>query len=105
MDLAPHLSDLSEKHAGQVAIIGINNEGMLGRHPAMIDIEGVKKFIETKKENFCYSTYIDNVDEHARDRKLHISCCFLFTESVLFCIFRFLNNIFSFDLSFSRDLQ
>ncbi|KAG0060521.1 hypothetical protein BGZ89_012202 [Linnemannia elongata] len=67
IDLGLELSDLSEKHAGQVAVIGINNEGMLGRHPAMMGLEGVKEFIETKKEHFRYSTYVDNANEYVRD--------------------------------------
>ncbi|GJJ76169.1 hypothetical protein EMPS_08528 [Entomortierella parvispora] len=67
VELGLELSDISEKHVGKVAIIGINNEGMLGRHPAMYGLEGVKEFMAKKKEHFRYSNYVDNVDEHARD--------------------------------------
>ncbi|GJJ71739.1 hypothetical protein EMPS_04096 [Entomortierella parvispora] len=67
ISLGLELSDLSEKLTGQVAIIGINNEGMLGRHPLMMGLKGVKEFINTKKENFRYSLYVDNVDEYIRD--------------------------------------
>ncbi|KAG0044318.1 hypothetical protein BGZ83_010443 [Gryganskiella cystojenkinii] len=68
VDLALHLSDISEKYAGQVAVIGIGNEAMLGkRYPGMLELEGITKFIESKKENFRYSSYVDNADEHARD--------------------------------------
>ncbi|KAI8603350.1 hypothetical protein EDD21DRAFT_413111 [Dissophora ornata] len=33
----------------------------------MIGLEGVKEFIEAKKENFRYSIYVDNADEYVRD--------------------------------------
>lgn len=42
----------------------------------MMGLEGVKEFIETKKEHFRYATYVDNADEYVRDRKLHF-CLFV----------------------------
>ena len=72
MDAAPELSDLAEKHVGKVAIVGINNEAMFP--PADRDLEKVKEFLESKKEEFRYTVYVDTPEGHARDSKLVI--CF-----------------------------
>ncbi|KAF7720681.1 hypothetical protein EC973_006538 [Apophysomyces ossiformis] len=65
MKFAPELSELAEKHAGCVAVIGVNNESIFG-HTGVRDLERVKKFLEEKKETFRYSSYVDN-DNYARE--------------------------------------
>lgn len=81
IELGLELSDLSKKHAGQLAVIGINNEGMVGRHPEMYDLEQVKEFMEKKQEKFCYSLYVDNTEEYIRDSK---PSCFHFFWNFFF---------------------
>lgn len=69
MKFALELSELAEKHAGRVAVIGVNNDSMFG-HTAERGLDGVKEFLEERKENFRYSCYVDNTNHYARDSKL-----------------------------------
>ncbi|KAF8924228.1 hypothetical protein BGZ58_002027, partial [Dissophora ornata] len=66
LTIAPKLSDIFEKHAGRVAVIGLVNDDMFNKkneHSA----ETIKTFLETHKESFRYSSYIDTEDHLARD--------------------------------------
>lgn len=73
MRAGPELSELAEKHAGKVAIIGINNESMFQAKDH--DVEKVKEFLENKKEDFRYTGYIDTPEGHARDSKFFFLFC------------------------------
>ena len=57
MKAGPELSRLAEKHAGQVAVVGVNNESMFA--PQELDVEKVKAFLEKHTEAFRYMIYID----------------------------------------------
>ncbi|KAF9175936.1 hypothetical protein BGX21_008346 [Mortierella sp. AD011] len=61
----PELSELAEKHAGQVAIVGVNNDSMFTEKEH--DVEKLKTFLEEKKQGFRYTVYIDTPEGHARD--------------------------------------
>lgn len=67
MRAAPELSDLSEKYAGRVAIVGVNNESMF--RPKDEDISVVTTFLEEHKKDFRYTIYVDNKEGHARESK------------------------------------
>ncbi|KAF8977459.1 hypothetical protein BGZ46_007376 [Entomortierella lignicola] len=65
VNAGPELSELSEKYAGQVAIIGINNDNMFGEHKNTVD--DVKAFLDGKKESFRYTGYVDTPENHVRE--------------------------------------
>ncbi|KAG0045668.1 hypothetical protein BGZ83_009099 [Gryganskiella cystojenkinii] len=62
---APELSELAEKHAGTVAILGINNEQIFRAHEN--GIAEVKTFLEKNKKTFRYTVYADTAEHHVRD--------------------------------------
>ncbi|KAF9117076.1 hypothetical protein BGX27_005626 [Mortierella sp. AM989] len=62
---APEMSEIAEKHGGSVAIIGVNNEDMFGRHE--YKFEEVKTFLEENKKDFRYTIYVDTPEGHARE--------------------------------------
>src|SRR5690349_1673840 len=53
----PELSELSEKYAGRVAIVGVNNESMF--RPRDEDLSVVTSFLEEHKKDFRYTIYVD----------------------------------------------
>ncbi|KAG0264846.1 hypothetical protein BG011_005969 [Mortierella polycephala] len=61
----PELSDLAEKYAGHVAIVGVNNESMFREKD--YDLGKVKAFLEDNKEGFRYTVYVDSREGHARN--------------------------------------
>ncbi|KAF9962127.1 hypothetical protein BGZ72_010047 [Mortierella alpina] len=61
----PELSELSEKHAGRVAIVGVNNESMFSKKEH--DVGAVKSFLNDNKEGFRYTVYIDTPEGHAKE--------------------------------------
>ncbi|KAG0300313.1 hypothetical protein BGZ98_009274 [Dissophora globulifera] len=61
----PELSELSEKYAGRVAIVGINNESIFAEQEH--DVAKVQTFLETNKAGFRYTIYVDTPDGHARE--------------------------------------
>ncbi|KAF9361568.1 hypothetical protein BGX26_001573 [Mortierella sp. AD094] len=61
----PELSELAEKHAGLVAIIGVNNESMFSEKEH--NVEKVKTFLEENKEGFRYTVYVDTPEGHAKE--------------------------------------
>ncbi|KAI1300364.1 hypothetical protein EDD11_006292 [Mortierella claussenii] len=66
LTIAPRLSDIFEKNAGRVAVIGLANDDMFNRQKGH-NVETIKTFLETHKESFRYSSYIDTEDHFARD--------------------------------------
>ncbi|KAF9089133.1 hypothetical protein BGX23_006901 [Mortierella sp. AD031] len=66
LEAAPKLSALAEKHAGVVAVIGVNNDGVFQTKPH--DVEHVKKFLanEKVKDKFRYTVAVD-LQNHVRD--------------------------------------
>ncbi|GJJ76178.1 hypothetical protein EMPS_08537 [Entomortierella parvispora] len=64
VQLATELSEISEKQAGRVAVIGVNNEDIFGMG-AKRSVDEVKEFLQSSAD-FRYSLYID-VDHYARD--------------------------------------
>ncbi|KAF9429036.1 hypothetical protein BGZ76_001933 [Entomortierella beljakovae] len=54
------LSEIAEKHAGRVKVIGINNEHNFDTKGR--DLEVIKAYVEENKQKFCYSVYVDTVD-------------------------------------------
>ncbi|KAG0077591.1 hypothetical protein BGZ90_006893 [Linnemannia elongata] len=85
---APELSDLAEKHVGQVAVVGINNEAMF--EDKEHDVEKLKGFLEERKDAFRYTSYIDN-QNHARDG-LYNSCGY----QGIPCLILLVNNVVSY---------
>ncbi|KAG0216530.1 hypothetical protein BGX28_000044 [Mortierella sp. GBA30] len=61
----PELSELSEKHVGHVAVIGVNNESMFKEKENSVD--KVKTFLKENEEGFRYTTYVDTAEGHARE--------------------------------------
>ncbi|KAF9964578.1 hypothetical protein BGZ70_006250 [Mortierella alpina] len=61
----PELSELSEKYAGRVAIVGVNNESMFVQKDH--DVAELKSFLTTNKDGFRYTVYIDTPEGYARD--------------------------------------
>ncbi|KAF9579864.1 hypothetical protein BGW38_003704 [Lunasporangiospora selenospora] len=53
----PELSDLAEKHAGKVAIVGINNDSIFVDKGDTLG--HVKQFLEDNKSDFRYTVYVD----------------------------------------------
>ncbi|KAG9065371.1 hypothetical protein KI688_002696 [Linnemannia hyalina] len=66
LEISPELSDIFEKYAGRIAVIGLNNDDMLDRQQEH-SIEKTRTFLETKNESIRYSSYIDTEDHFARD--------------------------------------
>ncbi|KAG0041534.1 Thioredoxin-2, partial [Gryganskiella cystojenkinii] len=64
--VAPALSELFEKHARYVAVIGLANDDMFNKKKEH-NPETIKTFLENHKESFRFSSYIDNEDHLARD--------------------------------------
>ncbi|KAF8926116.1 hypothetical protein EDD21DRAFT_405366 [Dissophora ornata] len=62
---SPKVSDLAVKHAGHVAIIGINNESIFFKRPH--DVEKIIEFLEKRKDNFRYTIYVDTPEGHAKE--------------------------------------
>jgi len=65
--LSPRLSDIFERHAGRLAVIGLVNDDM-NNYGKDHSVETIEKCLEEHKEDVRYSTYID-VDNLARDCK------------------------------------
>ncbi|GJJ71618.1 hypothetical protein EMPS_03968 [Entomortierella parvispora] len=67
---AAELSELSDRHMGRVAVIGINNDKLtvdIDKHgPGKHDVERVRAFVEERKNIFRYMSYIDNDENLAR---------------------------------------
>ncbi|KAF9272907.1 alpha 1,2-mannosyltransferase 2.4.1 [Mortierella alpina] len=61
----PELSELSEKHAGRVAIVGVNNESMFREREH--NAAEVKSFLTENKDGFRYTVYVDTPEGHARE--------------------------------------
>ncbi|KAI1319446.1 hypothetical protein EDD11_004023 [Mortierella claussenii] len=61
----PELSELAEKYAGRVAIVGINNQSMFTGKDQ--DLETVKRFLQENKDDFRYTIYIDTLEGHATE--------------------------------------
>ncbi|KAF9378197.1 hypothetical protein BGX21_002968 [Mortierella sp. AD011] len=78
---APRFSDLAEKHAGVVSVIGINNESMF--RPMKYDPESVKSFIEERKESFRYPNYVDTEDNKFTES---VPCAILIVDQVVTCV-------------------
>lgn len=72
MRAGPELSELSEKYAGRVAIVGVNNESMF--RPRDEDLSVVTSFLEEHKKDFRYTIYVDNEEGHARESKYRLKC-------------------------------
>ena len=62
---SPKFSDLAEKYAGRVAIVGINNESVFFKRE--YDVEKVKSFIEKRSHDFRYTIYMDTPEDHAKE--------------------------------------
>ncbi|KAG0316604.1 hypothetical protein BGZ97_006611 [Linnemannia gamsii] len=83
----PELSDLSEKYAGRVAIVGVNNQSMF--RPRDDDISVVTTFLEEHKKDFRYTIYVDNEEGHARETVYKVSeyraipCVIVIVEGVV----------------------
>ncbi|KAG9324227.1 hypothetical protein KVV02_002174 [Mortierella alpina] len=58
-------SDLAEKHAGRVAIVGINNESVFFKQE--YDLEKVKTFIAKRSHDFRYTIYVDSPENQAKE--------------------------------------
>ncbi|KAF9095420.1 hypothetical protein BGX27_001287 [Mortierella sp. AM989] len=61
---SPKVSDLAEKHAGRVAVVGINNEGIFSKRDH--NVEKIKTFLEGHKDDFRYTIYVDTPEGHAK---------------------------------------
>ncbi|KAG0216531.1 hypothetical protein BGX28_000045 [Mortierella sp. GBA30] len=89
VEAGPELSALAEKYAGQVAIVGINNEGMSKK--AEHDIEKIKTFLEDKEDTFRYTIVIDNND-HAKQTAFEntgfkgIPCLVIIKDNIVFYV-------------------
>ena len=70
----PELSELSEKHAGRVAIVGVNNESMFLKKEH--DVGEVKSFLNGNKEGFRYTVYVDTPEGHAKECKSFDRRCY-----------------------------
>ncbi|KAF9326247.1 hypothetical protein BGZ91_002029 [Linnemannia elongata] len=66
LEIAPELSDIFEKYAGRIAVIGLNNDDMFDRQKEG-SVEKTRKFLKTKNEGIRYTSYIDTEDHLARD--------------------------------------
>ncbi|KAF8949296.1 hypothetical protein BGZ47_006833 [Haplosporangium gracile] len=86
IEAAPELSKLAEKHAGQVAVVGVNDEAMF--EDKEYDVQKLKEFLEEKKDDFRYTSYIDT-HNHARDNVYNpcgyqgIPCLILLVNNVV----------------------
>ncbi|GJJ72482.1 hypothetical protein EMPS_04840 [Entomortierella parvispora] len=81
--LAPELSDLSEKHAGRVAVIGINNDA--SARNGKDDVEKVQAFLEEHKEKFRYIQYVDNAENLAKT-SLHDRSQYIFFPALVLVV-------------------
>ncbi|KAG9067974.1 hypothetical protein KI688_011565 [Linnemannia hyalina] len=88
IEAAPELSNLAEKHAGQVAVVGVNNEGIF--EDKEHDVEKLEGFLEEKKNAFRYTCFIDN-QNHARD-SVYNHCGY----QGIPCLILLVNNIVSY---------
>ena len=68
MKIAPELSDIFEKHAGRVAVIGLANDDIFNQKKEH-NIKNIRTFIENHNESFRYPSYIDTEDHLVRDCK------------------------------------
>ncbi|KAF9901592.1 hypothetical protein EC991_005987 [Linnemannia zychae] len=84
----PELSALAEKHAGHVAVVGVNNETMFDEKEQ--DLEKLKAFLDDNKEAFRYPVMID-MDNHARD-SVFKHCGY----QAIPCLILLVNNIVSY---------
>ncbi|KAF9350891.1 hypothetical protein BGX26_010961 [Mortierella sp. AD094] len=84
---APKVSDLAEKYAGRVAVIGINNDGIFSKKN--VDIEKIKTFLDGHKADFRYTIYVDNEEGHAKENVyskiefIAIPCVVVLTDGVV----------------------
>ncbi len=58
---------MAEKHAGRVAIVGVNNESMFRAKEH--DVAHVRSFLTENKDGFRYTVYVDTAEGHARECK------------------------------------
>jgi thiol-disulfide isomerase/thioredoxin len=71
---APDLSEIAEKHAGKVAVVGVNNEAMFEDKEQ--NVEQLKEFLAENKAAFRYTNVIDK-ENHARESKFSLFSFFL----------------------------
>ncbi|KAF9092163.1 hypothetical protein BGX23_004563 [Mortierella sp. AD031] len=83
----PELSDLAEKYAGRVAIVGVNNERMFRSKDD--DIVDVKAFLDEHKKDIRYTIYVDTEEGHAFETVYKLSeyraipCVIVLVEGVV----------------------